>query len=99
MTDLVLTKVTQKGQMTIPQELRHMLGVEPGDFVTLRPLMGGLFLAKASVSSQVEATDVLRRLVVTLGKEAESRGIRDDTDLDAVIEDIQQRVYQESYGG
>ncbi len=99
MMDLVLAKVTQKGQMTIPQELRHMLGVEPGDFVTLRPLMGGLFLSKASVSSHVEPTDVLRRLVVTLGKEAESRGIRDDADLDAVIEDIQQRVYQESYGG
>ena len=37
--------------------------------------------------------------VVSLGQAAEQRGIREGEDLDAVIEDIQQRVYQERYDG
>ncbi len=99
MTEMVLTKLTQKGQMTIPQELRAVLGVSAGDYVMLRPLMGGVFISKATVSPQVKAEDVLRQLVVSLGKEAERRGIYEDEDLDAIIEDVQQRAYKERYGG
>ncbi len=99
MTEMMLTKMTQKGQMTIPQELRAMLGVDAGDYVMLRPLMGGVFISKATVAPQVKAEDVLRQLVISLGKEAEARGIREDEDLDAIIEDVQQRAYKERYGG
>ncbi len=93
MTEMMLTRVTQKGQMTIPQELRAVLGIDAGDYVTLRPLMGGVFISKATVSPQVKAEDVLRQLVMSLGKEAERRGIHEDEDLDALIEDVQQRAY------
>ena len=99
MSDVVLAKVTRKGQITIPQKLRQRMDIEPGDYVALRPLMGGVLLSKASVSPQVKAEDVLRYLVVSLGREAEQRGIREDEHLDAIIEEIQQRVYQERYGG
>ena len=98
MSDVVLAKVTRKGQMTIPLKLRQAMGIEPGDYVALRPLMGGILLSKASVSPQVKAEDVLRYLVVSLGREAEQRGIHEDEDLDAIIEEIQQRVYQERHG-
>ncbi len=50
------------------------------------------------MTSQVSAEDVLHHLVVSLGQAAEQRGIREDEDLDAIIEDVQQRVYQERYG-
>ncbi len=99
MAETMLTKLTQKGQMTIPQELRAAMGIDTGDYVMLRPLMGGVFISKAIVSPQVKAEDVLRQLVVSLGKEAERRGIHEDEDLDALIEDVQQRAYQERYGG
>jgi AbrB family looped-hinge helix DNA binding protein len=98
MTDVTLAKVTRKGQMTIPQPLREALGIEPGDYVALRPLMGGILISKASVMPEVKTEDVLRHLVATLGQAAERRGIHEDEDLDDVIEDVRQQVYQERYG-
>lgn len=98
MAELALAKVTRKGQMTIPQELREVLSIQPGDYVALRPLMGGILISKVSVTPQVRAEDVLHHLVVSLGQAAEQRGIREDEDLDTIIEDIQERVYREHYG-
>jgi AbrB family looped-hinge helix DNA binding protein len=99
MTELVLAKVTRKGQMTIPRELREALGIEAGDYVALRPLMGGVFMSKASVSPQVNAEDVLPHLVAPRGRDAEGRGAERDKDLNTTIEDIQEEVYRESTGG
>jgi len=98
MIELTLAKVTRKGQMTIPQQLRESLDIRPGDYVALRPLMGGILISKASVTPEVQAEDVLRHLVVSLGQAAEERGIREDEDLDAIIEEAQRRAYQERYG-
>src|SRR4030067_3380656 len=99
MAELTLAKVTRKGQMTIPQSLREALGIEPGDYVALRPLMGSILISKASATPEVKAEDVLRHLVASLGQAAEERGIRGDEDLDAIIEESQRRAYQERYGG
>ena len=99
MTELVLAKVTQKGQMTIPQELRRALGIEAGDYVALRPLMGGVFMSKASVSPQVNAEDVLPHLVAPRSRDVEVGGAERDKDLDTTIEDIREEVYRESTGG
>jgi AbrB family looped-hinge helix DNA binding protein len=98
MSDVALARIAQEGQMIIPQEIREALDIEPGDYVALRPLMGGILLSKVSVIPQVSAEDVLRHLVVGLGREAEQHGIREDEDLDAVIEGLQQQAYQERYG-
>ena len=98
MSEVVLVKVTRKGQMTIPLGLREDLDIRPGDYVALRPLMGGILVSKVSVTPQVRAEDILRGLVVTLGRAAEQQGIREDEDLDEVIEGIQQQVYRERYG-
>jgi AbrB family looped-hinge helix DNA binding protein len=98
MSEMTLAKVTRKGQMTIPQPLREALDIEPRDYVALRPLMGGILISKASVTPAVQAEDVLRHLVTSLSQEAEERGIREDEDLDDIIEDIQRRVHQERYG-
>jgi AbrB family looped-hinge helix DNA binding protein len=98
MIELTLAKVTRKGQMTIPQPLREALDIQPGDYVALRPLMGGLLISKASVTPEVQAEDVLHHLVVSLGQAAEERGIRKDEDLDAIVEEAQRRAYQERYG-
>jgi AbrB family looped-hinge helix DNA binding protein len=99
MTKLVLAKVTRKGQMTIPQELREALGIEAGDYVALRPLMGGVFMSKASVLPQVKAEDVLPHLVGPRGKSPATRGAEKDEDLNTTIEEIEEEIYRESTGG
>jgi AbrB family looped-hinge helix DNA binding protein len=98
MSEATLIKVTRKGQVTIPQTLREEMDIQAGDYVTFHPLMGGILLSKATVTPQVEAKDVLRDLVIKIGKEAEQRGIHEEEDLDPIIEDIQSRVYREYYG-
>ena len=98
MSEMTLVKVTRKGQMTIPQELRQNLDIEPGDYVALRPLMGGILLSKATVTPQVQAEDVLRQLAARLGQAAGQQGIREEEDLDAIVDEIQRQVHQERYG-
>jgi len=98
MTEIAVVKVTRKGQMTIPQTLREGLGIEPGDFVALRPLMGGILISKATVTPQVKAEDILRNLVASLGREVEQRGIFEEEDLQPDIEKVLQEVYEEQYG-
>jgi AbrB family looped-hinge helix DNA binding protein len=99
MAELLLAKVSRKGQMTIPQELREALGIEAGDYVALRPLMGGVFMSKVSVSPQVNAEDVLPNLVASRGRHAEAHGAERDKDLDEAVEEIEEEVYRESTGG
>jgi len=98
MSDIALVKVTRKGQMTIPQTLREDLDIEPGDYVALRPLMGGILISKATVTPQVQAEDILRGLVTSLGRAAEQQGIREEEDLEPIIEEAQRRAHQERYG-
>jgi AbrB family looped-hinge helix DNA binding protein len=99
MSDVALVKVSRKGQMTIPQALREDLEIEPGDYVTLRPLMGGILVSKATVTPQVQAEDILRGLVASVGRAAEQQGIREEEDLGPIIEDAQRRAYEGRYGG
>jgi AbrB family looped-hinge helix DNA binding protein len=99
MADLVLAKVTRKGQMTIPRELRQALGIEAGDYVALRLLSGGVFLSKASVSPQVQAEDVMPHLLGSSDRHGEAHGAQRDKDLDEAVEEIEEEVYRESTGG
>ena len=98
MSDVALVKVTRKGQMTIPQALREDLDIEPGDYVTLRPLMGGILISKVTVTPQVQAEDILRGLVISLGRAAEQQGIHEEEDLEPIIDEAQRRAHQERYG-
>ncbi len=39
-------KVTSKGQVTIPKELREKIGLEPGDFLCIRETKEGYVIKK-----------------------------------------------------
>jgi AbrB family looped-hinge helix DNA binding protein len=99
MAELVLARVTRKGQMTIPQELRKALGIEAGDYVALRPVMGGVFLSKASVSPQVNAEDAFPHLLGPRDRHIEHSSAEGDKDLNEAVEEIEEEVYRESTGG
>jgi AbrB family looped-hinge helix DNA binding protein len=99
MAELVLAKVTRKGQMTIPQELRKALGIEAGDYIALRPLEGGVFMSKASVSAQVKAEDIVPHLVAPRGRHTAAHDAQRDEDLEEAVEEIEEEVYRESTGG
>ncbi len=51
---LRLTKVTRKGQVTIPEEIREAYGIAEGDFMLVRGAKGVVMLKKLSFSSWKE---------------------------------------------
>jgi AbrB family looped-hinge helix DNA binding protein len=99
MAKLVLAKVTRKGQMTIPKELREALGLQAGDYVALRPLMDGVLMSKATISSRVKAEEVVPHLVAPHGTTGATRGAAKDKDLNDAVEEIEEEIYRESTGG
>ena len=98
MTKLVLAKVTRKGQITIPKELREALGLQTGDYIALRPLMEGVLMSKASISSHLKAEDVVPHVVAHHGAPV-SRATAKDKDLNEAVEEIEEEIYRESTGG
>jgi bifunctional DNA-binding transcriptional regulator/antitoxin component of YhaV-PrlF toxin-antitoxin module len=58
-----------------------------------------LTLAKVTRKGQMTIPQPLREaLDIQPGQAAEERGIREDEDLDAIVEEAQRRAYQERYG-
>ncbi len=74
-------KVMAKGQITIPKDIRDVLGVESGDRVT--------FIVEGNtvriVNSAIYAMQVLQREMVG---EAECTGLTSDEDVIALVRDM-----------
>ncbi|MCC6099203.1 MAG: AbrB/MazE/SpoVT family DNA-binding domain-containing protein [Olsenella sp.] len=71
-------KVMSKGQVTIPKEVREVLGVQSGDKVT--------FIVDGSTVRVVNAAVYAMRLLQEdMAGEAERAGIMSEEDADAVI--------------
>ena len=50
-----MTRITSKGQVTIPKEAREVLGLRPGSEVEFLIQPGGVLLRKASIRSAIDA--------------------------------------------
>lgn len=50
----LLTKVTRKGQVTIPEEMRHAYGIKEGDFLLVRGVKGLVMFKKLSMPNWEE---------------------------------------------
>jgi AbrB family looped-hinge helix DNA binding protein len=49
-----VSKVTEKGQVTIPKELRERLGIRPGDEVSFEETADGVVIRKEVSESRFE---------------------------------------------
>jgi AbrB family looped-hinge helix DNA binding protein len=47
-----MPRVTTKGQVTIPKEIREELGIEPGDEVVFEPIDGGYEIRKEAPTTE-----------------------------------------------
>lgn len=74
-------KVMSKGQVTIPKDIRQILGVESGDRIT--------FIVEGNtvriVNSAVYAMQMLQN---EMQGEAEKAGLDNDDDITALVKDI-----------
>ncbi len=74
-------KVMAKGQVTIPKDIREVLGVESGDRITFIVEEGAVRI----VNSAVYAMQVLQH---EMTGEAERTGLTTDDDVIALVEEL-----------
>lgn len=100
MTTIALSKVTTKGRITLPREIREGLDVQEGENLALQEVAKGIvLLVKAPLSRTQVAERLLDSLVVSIGREAEKMGIHEEDDLDAIVKALRKRSFKERYGG
>ena len=78
-----LAKVTSKGQVTIPVEIRRKLGIKNGDKVLFIEESGRVYMMNSSM-------DALREAQRAFAGEAERVGVKDDDDLMAMIKELRE---------
>lgn len=76
-----LAKVTSKGQITIPLEIRKKLGVKEGDKVLFIEEQGRVVM----VNSSMEA---LRKAQAAFAGEAERLGLKDEEDVVKMVAEL-----------
>lgn len=76
-----LAKVTSKGQITIPIEIRKKLGIKNGDKILFVEESGRVYMMNSSM-------DALREAQKALEGEADRLGLRNDDDVMAMIKEI-----------
>ncbi|MCI9120204.1 MAG: AbrB/MazE/SpoVT family DNA-binding domain-containing protein [Oscillibacter sp.] len=76
-----LAKVTSKGQITIPIEIRKKLGIKEGDKILLVEDQGRVIMMNSSMEALWEAQTAFEA-------EAERLGIKDEQDVTDLIRDL-----------
>lgn len=78
-----LAKVTSKGQVTIPIEIRKKLGIKNGDKVLFVEEAGRIYMMNSSM-------DALREAQRIFASEAERLGLKNDDDVMAMIKELRE---------
>ena len=81
--NMELAKVTSKGQVTIPVEIRRKLGIKNGDKVLFIEESGRVYMMNSSM-------DALREAQRAFVGEAERVGLKDDNDVMAMIKELRE---------
>lgn len=76
-----LAKVTSKGQVTIPIEIRKRLGIKNGDKVLFYEEGGRIYMTNSSMNAFREAQRAF-------AGEADRMGLKDDEDVMAMIKEL-----------
>ena len=82
-----LAKVTSKGQVTIPIEIRKKLGIKNGDKVLFIEESGRIYIMNSSM-------DALREAQQEFAGEAERLGLKNDEDVADAIQDTILSCYE-----
>ena len=89
MQDRKFVRIQEKGQVTIPQEIRKKLGLKQGDLVAVMETPDGVFITPQQV--------VAAKALDSIGNILKEQGVSLD-DLIASGRDIRTDLLQEAYG-
>lgn len=76
-----LAKVTSKGQVTIPIDIRRKLGVKEGDKILFMEDRGRIFIMNSSM-------EALRKAQEAFSGEAERLGLKNEQDVADMISEL-----------
>ena len=76
-----LAKITSKGQITIPVDIRRKLGVKEGDKVLFVEEAGRIYILNSSM-------EALREAQVAFSGEAERAGLKSEDDVVALMKEF-----------
>lgn len=76
-----IAKITSKGQVTIPINIRRKLGVKEGDKILFVEEEGKVYILNASM-------ETLRKAQAAFAGEAQRVGLNDESDVVAMIKEL-----------
>jgi antitoxin PrlF len=82
-----VTRISSKGQVTVPKGIRQLLGLKEGDRVAFVEENGKVMIAKASIIA-------FNRLTDAISKEAKEKGITEE-DLLKDLEQVREEMWNE----
>ncbi|MDR1541180.1 MAG: AbrB/MazE/SpoVT family DNA-binding domain-containing protein [Clostridiales bacterium] len=87
-----VSRVTSKGQVTIPVEMRRKLGLREGDKVVFMEQDGGIVIANAAMIA-------LKEVQTAFTGDAERLGLRDEQDVVRLVKETRKEMWEERRGG
>lgn len=85
-----LAKITTRGQITIPVEIRKKLGVREGDKVVFLEENGRIIMENAMMIALKTAQDAF-------SGEAERLGLKTEPDVVNMVKDVRREVWEENH--
>ena len=76
-----IAKITSKGQVTIPIDIRRKLGVKEGDKILFVEEEGKVYILNASM-------EALRKAQAAFAGEAQRVGLKDESDVVTMIKEL-----------
>ena len=83
-----VARITTKGQITIPVEIRKRLGVKDGDKVIFIEENGRIIVENAAMIA-------LKNAQCDFDGEAERLGLKDEKDVVVMVKEVRQEVWEE----
>ena len=87
-----VAKITTRGQITIPIDIRKKLGVRDGDKVVFIEDQGRIVVANA-------AKIAFANLRAGFAGEAERLGLQDESDVVALVDEVRAQMWEERNAG
>ena len=85
-----VAKITSRGQITIPIDIRKKLGVKEGDKVIFIEDGSRIIVANA-------AKITFANMRAAFAGEAERLGLRDEQDVVALVDEVRKEMWEERY--
>ncbi|MDR1132735.1 MAG: AbrB/MazE/SpoVT family DNA-binding domain-containing protein [Synergistaceae bacterium] len=89
---LDVSRVTSKGQVTIPIEMRRKLGLKDGGKVVFIEDGNRIVITNAAMTALKEVQEVF-------SGEAERLGLENEDDVVAMVKEVRREMWEERHGG